>query len=1267
VTIPGHEILGELGRGGMGVVYKARQTHLNRTVAVKVVLSGGHASADELARFRSEAEAVARMQHPNIVQIFETGQQDGLPYFTLEYVEGGSLAHKLDGTPLPPADAAKLVETLARAVHYAHTNGVVHRDLKPANVLLAKDGTPKITDFGLAKKEEGGLTRSGAIMGTPSYMAPEQAGGQTQRIGTATDVYALGAILYECVTGRPPFKAATDLDTILQVISDDPVPPTQLQSKTPCDLETICLKCLRKEPEKRYATAAALASDLGRWLAGEPIEARPVSRAERAAMWVKRNPLVTALLALVVLSVLAGASGFFVKYLEAQEQAAIARRKAKETEEALDDRNAALKQATADAEAARKAETLADERKTLAEEREREKDNLLANSNVLLAQAAWNDNQITLARDRLDSIPPALRMWECHYLKRQYQGGLFALKGHAGDVVSVAFSPDRLRLATGSKDRTARVWDARTGEKLVECKGHTLPVTSVAFSPDGRRLATGSTDKTARVWDARSGEKLLECKGHTAYVTSVAFSPEGLRLATGSWDRTARVWDARTGEQLLECKGHAGYVLSVAFSPDGRRLATASADHTARVWDARAGEKLLECAGHTGFVWSVAFSPDGLRLATGSFDRTARVWDTRTGEKLLECKGHASIVRSVAFSPDGLRLATASDDQTARVWDARTGAMLLECKGNIGGVQSVAFSPDGLRLATASGDKLARVWDARWGEQLLECKGHTNAVQSVAFSPDGRRLATRSQDDTARVWDARTGEQLLECKGHAGYILSVAFSPDGLRLATRGLDNTALVWDARSGEMLLECKGHTLPVVGVAFSPDGRRLATASEDNTARVWDARSGEKLLECKGHTDIVTKVAFSPDGLRLATGSWDRRARVWDLRSGQPLLECKGHTDHVESVAFSPDGLRLATGSLDKTARVWDARSGEMLLECKGHTLPVTSVAFSPDGRRLATGSNDKTARVWDARSGQPLLECKGHMRMVTSVAFSPDGLDLATGSSDGTARFWDGRPLSEAEEVEWRRWATRAEPNWHQEQFQQNKDKDRFAAAFHLDRMLAYLPSQRTQLLRQRTAFLQATLRQNKEDLAARLLLARTAWHSPTLGPKYAIDFMPAADDKRPFAQRTRGGLLLRQKKAAEAVPVLEVALKDRGDDPPPVEELLLVWAYLDTGQEDKAKEMWTKATAWLDGPQEAVRATNVAGTLPAGALPGIAPLFVAPTHPRYSAFDWETWHELAVLRRELAPPLRSQGTVVPQPVATRNRFVIAAKRGPTSHE
>jgi hypothetical protein len=344
----------------------------------------------------------------------------------------------------------------------------------------------------------------------------------------------------------------------------------------------------------------------------------------------------------------------------------------------------------------------------------------------------------------------------------------------------------------------------------------------------------------------------------------------------------------------------------------------------------------------------------------------------------------------------------------------------------------------------------------------------------------------------------------------------------------------------------------------------------------------------------------------------------------------------------VAFSPDGTRLATASQDNTARLWDARTGQPLLEFKGHTREVESVAFSPDGTRLATASWDKTVRLWDARTGQPLLECKGHTGFVHFVVFSPDGTRLATvgdtASLGGTARLWDARPLPlpEGEELEYRLWATRPEPDWHEEQFKKVQSSDRFAAAFHLDRALGYRPSQSADLLRRRTQYLEETLKKDAKNADAKLLLARTAWHSPMLGPKDAASLLPSADDKQPFAQRTRGGLLLRLQKADEAVPVLEAALKERGDDKPPVEELLLAWAYLDTNQADKAKALWIRATAWLDRQQEAVRAANVVGTLPGGVLSGVAPLFTPPADPRYNTFDWETWYELDVLHRELTP-------------------------------
>jgi WD40 repeat protein/serine/threonine protein kinase len=1052
-SVPGriledYEILEEIGRGGMGVVHKARQVSLNRLVALKMLLAGEHAGAEQLARFRSEAESVARLQHPNIVQIHEIGEADGHPFCALEYVAGGSLARYLAGTPQPPQQAAQLVQTLAQAMETAHQAGVVHRDLKPANVLLSrsvgKSGspsvskpdsdctpdsptdrladywTPKITDFGLAKQLDApaGQTQSGQIVGTPSYMAPEQAAGQVHRVGPATDVYALGAILYECLTGRPPFKATTVVETLIQVRTEEPVPPRQLQSQTPRDLETICLKCLEKEPRRRYATAQALAGDLGRYLRNEPITARPVGSLERLVKWTRRQPAVAALLLLVAMVTVAGLGGILLAYGEARQAEQSARDEAENA------------------------------RRNAEEARENEKQALWQ---AYLSQIGRIDAQL-LAKDHvgafraLDQTSPERRGWEYGYLRRCAEGTPLVLRGHAGPVTSVCYSPDGTRLASASWDETVKVWDTRSGTEVATLRGHTDKVYCVCYSPDDMRLASASADKTVKVWDALRGTQIATLCGHTGGVNAVCYSPDGNRLVSASDDKTVKIWDAHSGVEIATLRGHPYEVQSVCYSPDGSRLASASQLGMVKVWDARKGTEVAtlhrevyslcyspdgsrlagsqggdtvrvwdarsgtEIATLRGMVNSVCYSPDGTRLAGASADKTAKIWDAQSGTEVATLCGHTQIVRSLCYSPDGARLATASYDWTVKVWDAQGGTEVATLRGHRGQVYSVCVSPDGTRLASASWDQVVKLWDVRSGTEVATLRGHNNLVYSACYSPNGSRLATASADNTVKVWDARSGTEIATLRGHTGNVRSVCYSSDGSRLASASEDRTVKLWDVHSGTVVATLHGHTEEVFSVCYSPDGAHLASASADHTVRVWNTYSAAVVATLRGHTGPVNAVCFSPDGTHLASASGDKTVKLWDIRSGTEVATLRGHSGlgGVNSVCYSPDGSRLASGADDRMVKVWDVHSGTEVTTLRGHTgtaFPVCSVCYSPDGSRLVSSSHDQTVRVWDARHDSEVASLRGHIGEVSSASYSPDGAHLASASADRTVKVWD----------------------------------------------------------------------------------------------------------------------------------------------------------------------------------------------------------------------------------------------------------------------
>jgi WD40 repeat protein len=1043
--VPGYEVLGELGRGGMGVVYRARQAGLNRVVALKMILAGVHAGAEEVMRFRAEAEAVARLQHPNVVQVYEVGEHAGLPYFSLEYCPGGSLDRKLAGTPLPPAEAAALVETLARAVQAAHDKGVVHRDLKPANVLLAADGSLKVTDFGLAKRlGEAGRTATGAVLGTPSYLAPEQAAGARAEIGPACDVWALGAILYECLTGRPPFRGATAVDTLQQVVADDPVPPRALQPKVPRDLETVCLKCLEKQPGRRYATALELADDLRRFRANEPVRARPTPAWERAAKWARRRPARAALLGVsgAALLAIAALGATFVAVVLSS--------------------NAALKKATGEAEnekeiaqgEAKKAheqEGIAQEAKARAEaEAERARREKYAARVGYAAGLCEREPASALAvLEDTDYCPLDLRDFAWRLLRRRCAWDVLRLQkiNLAGGIGSVAFTPDGKTLASARGVGPALLWDVSAGPGRGGFRAAGAGnCQALAFLPGGTTLALALDDATVVLWDVARGKSRALLRGHKQAVTRVAVSPDGKLLAStgfrfGAGPGELILWDLGNGNRMTALAGHAGPVNALAFSPDGRLLASAGDDQTVRLWDTAQAREVAALKGHQHAVTAVAFSPDGVTLVSSEMDDSAHpargtevlLWDPVKLERKAALDGFRTGVSALAFSPDGKVLATSGAKSVGinpflgevKLWDAGAWRVQTVLDGGMDPPSALTFSADGHYLATGCSGPALRVWDVQAARAPSPTRVPVGKYVCAAIAPDGGTLATGGRpgdgegDPDVSLWDPAAGRRRAKLKAGAGGTYRLAFAGDGKVLAAGGMDGTVVVWDLAAGSPrpTLRTQGVNNRALSLAFSRDGSRVAAGTHHHLVQVWDAATGAEQAVLAGHAGDVLAVAFSPDGHTLASGSGDATVRLWDLDGGREPRTLSGHAGPVQSVAFSPDGRTLASGSHDQTVKLWDTSTWQERATLSGHAGRVAAVAFTPDGMTLASVSEDGVVRLWDGFGGHARLVLPGlpvRDRFpdvdgcgVQAVAFVA-GDRLASLGDDGSVLSWDAVP-------------------------------------------------------------------------------------------------------------------------------------------------------------------------------------------------------------------------------------------------------------------
>jgi WD40 repeat protein/tRNA A-37 threonylcarbamoyl transferase component Bud32 len=984
-AIPGYEVLARLGKGGMGVVYKARQKSLNRLVALKM-LKDDFPDEQDREYLRREAQAVARLEHPHIVRVYQFEEPEaGRSYVVMELVEGSDLAKRLGDGPLPPREAAGLIEVLARAVHHAHRCGIVHRDLKPANVLLTAEGTPKVSDFGLAKHLDlqATLAPSGAVLGTPPYMAPEQALGKSREVGPAADVYALGAILYECLTGRPPFKAATVAETLQQVINQEPVPPRLLQPAVARDLETVCLKCLHKEPHKRYGSAHALAEELARWLRGEPVQARPVGRTERALAWCRRNPRLASALGLAVAGLAAVVIVSVTFALHAVRKADELRREQTKTREEKRKADLLL------------ADLSVDQGLTLCEQGEVGRGLLRLARSLELAPA----DTTPLAR----AIRANLAAWSAQL--RPLTGVLEHPK--VGPMSpAAAISPDGKAVLMGGTDRQTWLWRPDTGDVL--CLARDEYLRAAAFRPDGKAVATASLSGRVRLWDAETGKPLPGPAPAPEYtVSSLAFSPDGKIILTGSWDRVVQKWHAATGKPDGEPFTYSESVTAVAFTPDGKTILTGHTSGHVHFWDAASGRYLgLPPLVHQAPVDAVVVRPDGKSVLTGSWDGMARLWQVPTRKPgLLPLP---LLPPLVAGQPAGA-----------------SGKLLGLPLPHPGAVTAVGFGPDGRTIQTASGN-LVRLWEAEPRRLLLHELETGQPVGALAFSPDGKVLLTGGGDHIRRkgeirLWDADRGALLREPVPVPAQVLAAAFSPDG-KLVAAGLGHprqgTGQVWlwdldkDRRVGEPWQEPSA----VSSLAFSPDGRTVLTGSIAGGARFWDTATGRpRGPALAAPAETVAAVAFSNDGKKVVTGHIDNTARLWDADSGEPIGRPFRHHGWVFGVAFSPDDKTVLTGSVDRSARLWNAETGEVAREALEHGAWIRSVAFSQDGKTLLTSSADGTARLWDAVTRKPIGPPLRHSGWVPAAAFRPGQGEehgrttIATGSADvvantGKAYLW-----------------------------------------------------------------------------------------------------------------------------------------------------------------------------------------------------------------------------------------------------------------------
>jgi len=1044
-----------LGKGGFGVVYLAEQKEpIQRQVALKVIKPGMD-TQKVIGRFEQERQALAWLDHPNIAHIYEGGTTEaGYPYFVMEYVKGAPITKFCDEQRLSIEERLELFEQVCRAVQHAHQKGIIHRDIKPSNVLVSvKDDkpVPKVIDFGVAKAISQPLTdrtlftEQDQFIGTPEYMSPEQAALTGQDIDTRSDIYSLGVLLYELLTGMLPFAPKilrqAAFDELRQIIrEEDPQrPSTRISSlgndaeevaekrrisvvaltrRLHKELEWIPLKAMRKEPDRRYKTASEVADDVQNYLEGDPLIAGPESVAYRARKFMRKRRGLVAAVSAVAMAMLIGLIISTVLYFRSEKSK-------KDTERQL------------------------------------------YLTNVVRANEELRNNRMERACELLDKCPENLRNWEwghLNWLTLQRDREVGVLQGHDDYITSVAFSPDGKCIASCGLDARVKVWDVEQKTIIQTIYNYCERVYSLAFSPDGKSIAFGSGENII-VWDIENERRIktFHCGGR--WVVSVAFSPDGKYIAAASATGPTKVWDVKVGSNMFN-----GYPdsASVAFNLDGSCIAVGSREGVITLWDLKEGSEIRAFSGHQAMTFSIAFSPDGKHFASGSLDKTVRLWDIEEG-KVRTFEGHNAPVLCVDFRSDGEYIASSSIDGCIKIWRIDVVEELLSLqvssKHHYLPVQIIPwntssspfgehevygcldFSPNGEVLVTSGDDNTIRLWDIESIPPTFILQGHeekrspsaekVRPVNSVAFSKDGKHIISGHSDDMVRVWDAGNGQEVLNLGGYIGEITSVA--TDGDIIVFGGSKGIIQIWNVRD-KKLVRTLAPRRSITGIGINVSKRLIMSSSEDGIIRVWNIESNEEPLKLIGHKGAVFSVCFNSQGDRIISGGADKALRVWNSETGNEVL-CLNHRVEVKNVAIALDGSYMASASSDGIVKVWKSQNGELVSTLVGPKSTVIPLTFNTDGTRLFSGMKH-TLIIWNPITEQKVIEvktpCQGDYTLkryirsrtdpatgqtvpadvirlgredtvqyypeICSLALSPDGKTIAAGLSNGRLKIW-----------------------------------------------------------------------------------------------------------------------------------------------------------------------------------------------------------------------------------------------------------------------